>query len=486
VKSDLILIRVLENLTKVVEQYFSILDDYFRDAHKIASKNRFVKDNYWGKILEIYDPVSASAIMDSLYDDLRKIDWGAQEQHIQNTGGLKASYAGSMYGYLQDIPQTERFLKKTALYADTIILNDSILSELWSWQKKGRTGWEISFPIALISAIDFLYLKELFISDVDTPVCSLAPALAWSLDKENRLNTADDIVHQTEASIGSRVFGKKFSSYEELTMFLSKIASPELFFSLAKDMSALGDPTGANLSLEDFQKFKSYFETKYRRPFDDEEIYGSLLRSNFSGLIYELAYNGKFKSVMSMDFKGVWKSLIWLMQNSNMRLSKVVKEKVAARDSVLLQALQEENIRWLGNIPLHQIKELRERGELQELRDLLGENIETIEGATDEEFFEVGQQVKYNIERALKKHSSEVQDLNEEYRKKYKLGTSSLIVSGALAITASILPPIALIASILGGTSVYDIIKNYTEKREKIKELQRKPVAMLFDVRAVG
>jgi len=119
-------------------------------------------------------------------------------------------------------------------------------------------------------------------------------------------------------------------------------------------------------------------------------------------VIYDLVYHGKFRSVISTDFKGVWKSLIWLMQNSSIDLSKVVKEKVATRDSVLLQALQEENIRWLGNVPLHRIKELGERGELQELRDVLGRNIEAIEEASIEEFFEVGQQVKYNIEQAIK------------------------------------------------------------------------------------
>jgi len=39
---------------------------------------------------------------------------------------------------------------------------------------------------------------------------------------------------------------------------------------------------------------------------------------------------------------------------------------------------------------------------LLELRDVLGRNIEAIEEASIEEFFEVGQQVKYNIEQAIK------------------------------------------------------------------------------------
>ena len=69
--------------------------------------------------------------------------------------------------------------------------------------------------------------------------------------------------------------------------------------------------------------------------------------------------------------------------------------------------------------------------------------------------------------------------------KKYKLKTASLIVSGGLAITASVYPPIAWAASILGGTSISSIIKDYQEKRDKIAELQRKPVAMLFDAHEI-
>jgi len=475
-------------LTKDVEQYFSILYDYFGEAYGIASKNRFVKEKYWNKVLEVYDPSLIIGVMDSLYDDLRKIDWGAQEQHIRNTGGLKVSYSGAVYGYLQDVPQTAQFLKKASLYADTIILNDNILSELWSWQKKGKTGWEISFPIVLSWAIDFLYLRGLFVSNMKIPVCSLAPPLAWSHEKESFFETADNLVHQNEILLGSRVFGRKFSSYEELTTFLKKIASPEAFFSLAKDLSLLYDPNGVGISMTDFEGHKSYFETKYRRSFDDDEIYGSFLRGVYSTAIYDLFYHGRFKSVIGTDFKGNWKSLIWLMQNSGMDLSTIAKAKVATRDSALLHALQ-ENVRWLGNIPLDRIEELRERGELQDLRDLLGRNVKTIEEASDEEFFEVGQQVKYNIGQAIKKHSSEVQDLNEEYRKKYNLKIPSLIVTGALGIAAAISPPLATVASVLGttlgGTTVVEIIKDYQEKRNKIKELQKKPVAMLFDAQSV-
>jgi len=468
-------------LSSIVEQYFSILNDYFGEAFKIAANNNFIKDDYWFKMLEIYDPISASAMMDSLNDEFSKLDWRSQEQQIRNIGGVKTSYVGSVYGYLQNSPQTASFLKKASLYADTTIISDPVRSELWAWLKKDRTGWEISFPIVLSSAIDMLYLKELFKSDSGTPVCSLAPSVSSFLEKDDHLEKTDNILHQTEVIIASKVFDKNFFSYDELNGFLKKIPSPDAFFSLVKDVSVLCDPNGAGLSPIAFPLYKSYFEKKYQRTFNNEEIFGSLLRGNFSMITYDLVSHERFKSVYSSDFKGVWKNLTWLMQNSNAQSLDVGRSKALTKDAYLLQALQEENIRWLGNIPLDKIKAIRERGELQDLRDLMGKNIEIMENVSDDEFLEVGLQVKYNIEQAIRKHSNEVQTLDQQYKEKYKVKTSSLIVSGGIGIVAAISPPFAVIASILGGSSVIGIVEDYFEKREKIKDLQMKPVAMLFD-----
>ncbi len=86
----------------------------------------------------------------------------------------------------------------------------------------------------------------------------------------------------------------------------------------------------------------------------------------------------------------------------------------------------------------------------------------------------------------MRKHSAKIQDLNEKYRRKYQLGTVSTVVSGTMGFVAAAYPPIALaagiISSIAGSGSVITAT-DLLEKREKIKELQRKPVAMLFDAK---
>ena len=153
---------------------------------------------------------------------------------------------------------------------------------------------------------------------------------------------------------------------------------------------------------------------------------------------------------------------------------------------MIINALQQKDLRWLGEVPINKIKMLRERGELADLRDLLSRNIENVENVSDEEFIEVGNQVKYNIEQAMKKHSTDIQDLNEKYRLKYQLGSVSTIVSGTMGFVAAAYPPLALAAGVvsaIAGSGSIITAKDFLEKREKMKELQRKPVAMLFDAK---
>ena len=84
------------------------------------------------------------------------------------------------------------------------------------------------------------------------------------------------------------------------------------------------------------------------------------------------------------------------------------------------------------------------------------------------------------------KHSADVQDLNEKYRLKYQLGSVSTIVSGTMGFVAAAYPPLALAAGVvsaIAGSGSIITAKDFLEKREKMKELQRKPVAMLFDAK---
>lgn len=473
-------------MSKFVEKYFSILKDYFGVALERIYKKGYSVQERPRAIAEVYDATLFKPMLESLYDELMRLDWVSQEDAVRKIGGVKTSYIGSLYMSARPPETSLDFLKKMCLYSDTLILNDHTLSELITWRRRG-TGESLTFLIVATTAIDYLTVEDLFISDVHPPPCTLAPPLIWSLEKSDLASTVDHFINESKLSFASDVFGRDFLSSEELVEFLSKMKDFNHFISLAEKPEMVTTLEGNPFSVEDLQTFKSYYKSKYFRDCAQNELLEAALRARFAPPMFKLMSDGKFTSNFTTDFRGIWETLKWLLRNNNETAFEHLKEKLISKDNLIMNALQQKDLRWLGNIPLDKIGQLKEKGELQELRELIGKNVQDIKNATDEEFAAVGRQVKYNLDEAFRKHDAEVKDLNEKYRRKYGIDVASLIVSGSLGIVSALFPPIALatgIASgIVGSGSIIGTAKDFLEKREKLRDLQKKPVAMLFDAR---
>ena len=215
-------------------------------------------------------------------------------------------------------------------------------------------------------------------------------------------------------------------------------------------------------------------------------VYETLITGNYGSRINDLVYSGLLGTIPVTDLRASWNSVNWLIKNDNDTLYKKAGAKAFSKEAMVISALQQEKLRWLGNVPINKICQLRERGELADLRHLIRDEIGDIEQASDEDFSEVANQVKYNIDNALKKHSVQISDLRAVYRDKYNLDIKYYIVSGAIAITSAIFQPIAsatgIIATLSGIVpSTFKTLTDYYEERTRLKELQKKPVALLFE-----
>jgi hypothetical protein len=177
--------------------------------------------------------------------------------------------------------------------------------------------------------------------------------------------------------------------------------------------------------------------------------------------------------------------LLWLFKQDNYEILKQLSNETMLKRMGIIYALQQEKLNWLGNVPLSGIKALRERGEMNDIREVLGKNITEIQSASDDNFEEIGLQVKYNIEQAMIKHSAQVKDLSEKYKRMLGFGVGeagTIAASGTLNFIASPYPPIAMAAGIVLGLGFsIKTCKEYLSWRSKLKELRTKPVALLFD-----
>jgi hypothetical protein len=475
-------------LTKETESYFSILKDYFGPLVRYSSKK-----GYSGllesvdAVAQIYTPQMVTPIMTSLSEELSKLNWKAQTEELDKIGGVRSSYLGNAYMYLNEDNKTFDFLKKTALYSDTTIISDPLISELLTWQQR-KTGEVKSFQIIAQYALQLLAIEELFDSDINPPICYLAPSSVLTLKERNMEEATQNIIEEHIVPFyGSALFGRDFASSDELFEFLGKFKSfNEFLITVQSSEIPLINPDGTLVNENKCRSIKEYYEDKYCRDLSLPDALFAIIRGRFSMAAYDLIVNSRFTSNFATDFKGVWNSLLWLLEKDNEFLSKTVGKVPFSKDMMILNTFREEPLKWLGDVPLDKIKKLRERGELQEIRDILGKNVREIENVNDEEFHEVGKQVTYSLNEAFKRHSSKTKDLDDKYKTMYRIDAPSLVVTGILALTSAVYPPLAYIAgvtgAVTGGTTALDIVKKYFEKREELKALQRKPVAMLFDV----
>ena len=147
-------------MSKVTERYFSILKDYFGDLLDWVSRKGYSESESIRATMELYSPTLIKTMMESLHQELLNLDWAAQENTVARLGGLKTAYLGHVYMYLRSPTVTFDFLKKTALYNDTIIINDPLLSELLTWQKRGA-GDVLSFHLVAQWALSLLAIEDL-------------------------------------------------------------------------------------------------------------------------------------------------------------------------------------------------------------------------------------------------------------------------------------------------------------------------------------
>jgi hypothetical protein len=171
-------------LKTVTEQYFSILNDYMREPFKIASEYDHRPEKYMRKLEHIYDIGTAKSILESMREELIHLDWDSLVSDIQKMSGQKSYYMGKGLSYLNPIFETSDFLKKTALYSDTIILKDDILTVLIAW-KEEEEDLGVVFPFILQNALEFLKMQDLFFSDVSQPICALVPSFRWYSPRRN-------------------------------------------------------------------------------------------------------------------------------------------------------------------------------------------------------------------------------------------------------------------------------------------------------------
>ena len=483
------------SVKKNYEKYFEILEDYFGQHYEQMIDKSQTPGEIAYKSLKFYTDDLAKSICETFFEDLHNIDWNLIAKHIREQKGVKGFFFN---------PRTDQFddlVRKTAMYADTVVFRDPLTCYIENQWTFGKVVPGYLLPRIIAWSVYMLSKKKLILCDISPPLVMLQGRVIARTPESftERDNVLKEIIRDDVRAFASAIFGKKLVSDKELIKFLISQTTPKKVINSMKNPKLL---VGKNGNLNELKKTieRRMVVEDERRPdmywtmpvqagrligFKSDEILLAEATQNFLGDrlagINETLLRCGLSDCHPVTNQGMdWNILKWKFDHDSRRMSSYYRRST---HSMVLNALQLEDFKWLGNVPVDGIVKMRLAGELQDLRHLFSSEIDDIKGAKEDEFEIVVDQVKYNLSQAFRKHQGQVERLNKEYIRKYKFDVASLIVSGSISALAVSFPPLSYFAGILVGTGAFETLKDLLDKRRELKELSQKPVGLLFKAR---
>ena len=466
-------------LIKVQEKYYEIIETFFKSPYNEMKKNNVTPHQIAISMSRQDSIVKATAkAAPNIFQGVIEF-WKTMEPvvsaHLENLPHLKTLYGGDIFpSYAHNSVVT------AGLYSDTVVLPDPIhrISMLSTIPAEKLTYYLAKH---CLRALDF---KDLALANLPVPIVVVAPD-PFILDDSaqkiiTKLGTMDAKSHL------EKLFGKNFSSEQEMEEFLSQIKTPENLQAEIKDSSRLlFDTDWKGLPLEEQLK-----KADTDNPFAqlrklnlgkrvEVSIQGRMMQIN------EVLYKAdKYSALPFMDAPTSFKYLTWKYEYG---LENAKKDSIVNKDSLIINSLQKSELVWLGKLPNEVLIELRKEGALQELREMLSKGVRDVETASEGDFDMVVEDVTNTLSEGWLKHRQELEKVKSGEIKFYGRNVAPFMINGVITFAAGYIRPeyvgsaINLIQLAAGGKSLVDIYKNFQKLRKEKSNLNKKAMGILFN-----
>lgn len=468
-------------LDEIQQTYFEFIDRNFGKYYETMLKQGLTPHDA-GVALSRRDEVIDS-ITKGIPEFLSVIErfWeGANEAVFAHVEDMHESLKGVFGGDLFPA-HNENIASKCGIYADTIILPDPFLrsKDLFSrWSKDDQAYYFIKH------ALNLLQYKDLACAEVEKPIVVIVPDRGALEERERgfyiKLGKEDSLEHS------SRMFGRKFETFEELMEFAEKLDTVEKVVAEIKDKSRL--LFGTDWSGDISEQITNAIEGENAQIVGTNHP-GYIVASHSMGRMTvsnELLIKARrMRATPIVDAPTSWKYLNWKLEYD---AGKAEKESGLKDLHILrgLQALSEGEMQWLGKVPPAALIELRRTGALDEIREILGKGVEDIATANPSNFFRTTDQVFENIDQAFDSHKKKIEELSSKKWKFAGTDIASWLVVGTMEVTAAATGlPVWGLATI-AANQVFDIPKlkdipaSIKELAEESRKIKQSPVGMLF------
>ncbi|GEM_PF-3460739 len=472
--------------TKIFSPYF----DYLRQHFQVLA-NEVVKYNITaGDVAQ--DFLSSSQRRDSflpIADEMRQFIlqfWrtnnGPVLELIAQLKGLKARFGGDIGPQAND-----NIIQRAGLYFDTIIVPDP-LYRITQLSLEHDLNWHYYI---LKYAINQLVSADAYLANIDPPIAILVPD-THLLDTKTQLPEliADGEIHTVLAI--NKLYGINLDSFQEVEKYFTRFSSLKNAISAIQDTELFWFDERVNRNPEDqlasiinFHT-STYSSTNSQVSIENPQYLPYMLRGRMMQVAdaYRSSLKDNAVPLISAPISFHWFSFRFSSGQ------KLVSRELGLEDFpklVLTNSLLSSNLDWLGKVPFKSLVQLRERGTLQDIRTMFAQTLLKYNDLSQTSIVDATNLIDKEISDALKKHQSEVQQLNQTLKFELSITVPTLLVSIIASLQPTMLPLLPQwvpgVANMIGTGSVAEVLRHSVDYYRKSKILSESPVGILWNAK---
>jgi hypothetical protein len=378
----------------------------------------------------------------------------------KSIGGVKLILGGgSGFGETQ-----QRAVRKMLLYCDTVLIPDPIAR----FFEGERFDQAIHLQIAL-DAHQLLKLRPLVSVDLPSPPVFVFPSLERLLEDDDP--TTRQGIERLLVTVVNANYGTKLASLDEVfgyarnneRAFLEGASRGCLLIAPGARVESARDSEGTireYLKGLEGRRDPKYLDALRRAP--TGTVAATLLAERLSRQFHLLDNARAFAAQPMLTIEAQWH---YYEMAARAEAEELVRESILTPGAfTTLRAIQDPNLKWLGDIPSEVIAELLERGENREFRHRLKQFTEQLHSVAPQDLEGTTKEVMLGINSLIAEHQKEIHDIQDRYAPKYK----SILLSGVVS-AASFLPALApILAPIVPVVAAGGVAASYA--RDKLQE----------------
>ncbi len=398
--------------------------------------------------------------------------------HCEDLSSLKGIFSSSLF------PETRtNIVSSCGLYVDTVCLPDPLLkisaiAKLWTPQERVRE--------VLRFGLKLLQYRDAVLADVDPPIALILPDLSETDESYRELISSmskNDIVKHS-----SVLLGRDFASVEELREYTKYLkTAQDVIRTLARPERLLFDAENASPLEEQIEEFMADEGRTLRLQAAGDVLYTQVL-GRMQQANDAVHRSRRARGVPVIDAETSWTYFNWKLEYdaSGSEFSGQSPLHVVRG----LQRVARDRMRWIGQVPLEALLEMRRMGALDEIRSMLAAGVQDIAACEPSNFCATTNRVTCNIQQAFAEHEARIDELR---KKKWKFAghdIGSWVVVGTLEIAAALvasssLSPVLgvggfLAQQVLDAPKLREIPSKWRELRRAGARLRESATGLLF------